>query len=69
MKEHNVKVFLINTGWSGGKYGVGSRIKLRYTRAMVDAALNGDLNNVQYTTDPIFMLAYHNRVQMCPKRF
>lgn len=63
MKEHNVQVFLVNTGWSGGKYGVGSRIKLRYTRAMVDAALNGDLNNVQYTTDPIFHVSIP---QSCP---
>lgn len=54
MKKYQVKVFLINTGWSGGKYGVGSRIKLSYTRAMVDAALNGMLDNVPYEPDPIF---------------
>ena len=43
MKEHDVKVWLINTGWSGGSYGVGNRIKLTYTRAMITAALNGEL--------------------------
>ena len=54
MKQHKVNVFLVNTGWSGGKYGVGSRIKLRYTRAMVEAAINGDLNHVTYIYDNIF---------------
>ncbi len=54
LKKHNVRVFLVNTGWSGGKYGVGSRIKLRYTRAMVNAALSGQLDNVEYTQDPHF---------------
>ncbi|GLY10332.1 phosphoenolpyruvate carboxykinase [ATP] [Bacillus badius] len=49
--EHNVQVFLVNTGWTGGEYGVGSRMKLAYTRAMVQAALEGELNNVEtYTT-------------------
>ena len=48
---------MLNTGWTGGPYGVGSRMKLAYTRAMVTAALNGDLANVEYETDPIFGLA------------
>lgn len=54
MRQYKVNVFLVNTGWSGGKYGVGSRIKLRYTRAMVEAAINGDLDNVKYIQDEIF---------------
>lgn len=54
MREHDVKVWLINTGWSGGSYGVGSRIKLPYTRAMITAALNGELENVEYEEQPIF---------------
>lgn len=54
MEKHNTNVFLINTGWSGGSYGTGSRIKLKYTRAMVDAALNGKLNDVEYTEDKLF---------------
>lgn len=54
MGEHNTNVFLINTGWSGGSYGTGSRIKLKYTRAMVDAALNGDLDNVEFIKDELF---------------
>jgi len=54
MDEHNTNVFLINTGWSGGSYGTGSRIKLKYTRAMVDAALNGDLDKAEYIKDEVF---------------
>lgn len=57
MRKHNVNVWLINTGWSGGAYGTGERIKLRYTRAMITAALTGKLNNVAYETHPIFGLA------------
>ena len=54
--EHNVKCWLINTGWTGGPYGEGSRIKIAYTRAMVNAALNGDLDQVEYLQDPNFGL-------------
>lgn len=56
IKKHNVNVWLINTGWSGGPYGVGKRMKISYTRAMVRAALNGELNNVPMRTDPNFGL-------------
>ncbi|MBA2873889.1 phosphoenolpyruvate carboxykinase (ATP) [Thermaerobacillus caldiproteolyticus] len=54
--EHNVQVFLVNTGWTGGEYGVGSRMKLQYTRAMVQAAVEGELANVETMKDPIFGL-------------
>jgi phosphoenolpyruvate carboxykinase (ATP) len=54
--EHNSQVFLVNTGWTGGEYGVGSRMKLAYTRAMVQAALEGELTNVETVTDSIFGL-------------
>jgi len=50
----NINVWLINTGWTGGPYGVGSRMKLPLTRAMITAALNGDLNNVAYEQHPVF---------------
>lgn len=56
MKENKVNVWLVNTGWSGGSYGVGSRMKLSYTRAMITAALNGQLDNVSYEAHPIFGL-------------
>ncbi len=53
----DTKVWLINTGWSGGSYGVGSRMKLSYTRAMITAALEGKLDNVEFDTLPVFDLA------------
>ena len=52
--RHNVNCWLINTGWVGGSYGVGKRISIKYTRAMLNAALNGKLNEVEYTIDPVF---------------
>ena len=56
MEGDKLNVWLINTGWSGGPYGVGSRIKLRYTRSMISAAIEGDLSAVEYKTHPIFGL-------------
>ena len=56
LQEHSANAWLINTGWTGGPYGVGSRIKLAYTRAIVDAVLDGSLRDVQYTTEPVFKL-------------
>ncbi|MCB0459879.1 MAG: phosphoenolpyruvate carboxykinase (ATP) [Flavobacteriaceae bacterium] len=56
MQDAGVNVWLINTGWSGGPYGVGSRIKLKYTRAMITAILNGELDNVEFQQHPIFGL-------------
>lgn len=55
--QHGTSVWLVNTGWTGGPYGVGSRIKLRYTRAIIDAIHDGSLNNAEFVTDPIFGLA------------
>jgi phosphoenolpyruvate carboxykinase (ATP) len=54
--EHQVRVFLVNTGWTGGPYGVGHRIDLAATRAMVDAALRGELDDVATKNHPIFNL-------------
>jgi phosphoenolpyruvate carboxykinase (ATP) len=54
--KHNARVWLVNTGWTGGPYGVGSRMKLGLTRAMIDAALSGQLDAVSYQVDPIFNL-------------
>lgn len=57
MERHKVNVWLVNTGWSGGPYGVGSRIKLANTRAMITAALEGSLNDVRYKKHEIFNLS------------
>ncbi|HMN32151.1 MAG: phosphoenolpyruvate carboxykinase (ATP) [Chitinophagaceae bacterium] len=55
LEQHpDVKVWLVNTGWSGGPYGVGSRMKLSYTRAMITAAIDGELDNLEYAQHPIF---------------
>ncbi|NVK65704.1 MAG: phosphoenolpyruvate carboxykinase (ATP), partial [Flavobacteriales bacterium] len=57
LEGSDVNVWLINTGWSGGSFGVGSRMKLSYTRAMITAAMEGKLDNVEYQTLPVFELA------------
>lgn len=54
--KYGTKVYLVNTGWTGGPYGTGSRMKLKYTRAMVTAALNGELEKVEYKHDDRFNL-------------
>ena len=56
IREHRVNVWLVNTGWSGGPFGVGKRIKLKYTRAMITAALSGELDNIAYNEHPVFNL-------------
>lgn len=63
MKDANVKVWLINTGWTGGPYGIGNRMKLKFTRAMITAALNGELDNVDYVNHSVFGIAIP---QSCP---
>ena len=66
MKKHNSKAWLVNTGWSGGGYGVGSRIKLAHTRAIIDAIHEDSLTGPRFETDPVFGLSYPNAVQNVP---
>jgi phosphoenolpyruvate carboxykinase (ATP) len=66
--QFNVNVFLVNTGWTGGAYGEGNRMDLSYTRAMVHAALEGELNQTEYTTDPIFGLSIPNHCPGVPSK-
>jgi phosphoenolpyruvate carboxykinase (ATP) len=54
IKNHETKVWLINTGWTGGSYGTGKRISLKYTRTIINAALNGQLDDVKTETHPVF---------------
>jgi phosphoenolpyruvate carboxykinase (ATP) len=63
MKETDVDVWLINTGWTGGPYGIGKRMKLKYTRAMITAALDGKLKDAAFEKHPIFGL---DVPQNCP---
>jgi phosphoenolpyruvate carboxykinase (ATP) len=64
--RHDVECWLVNTGWTGGGPGVGARMKLAFTRAMVNAALDGSLHDAQFTTEPFFGLAIPNAVPGVP---
>ena len=66
INKHNAVVYLVNTGWSGGPYGVGTRIKIKYSRAMVTAALTGALNIVKYRHDDLFNLDIPTEVPDIP---
>jgi phosphoenolpyruvate carboxykinase (ATP) len=66
MQEHKVNVWMINTGWTGGPTGTGQRIKLKYTRAMITAALEGKLNSVQFDTHPVFGMSVPKEVPGVP---
>ena len=61
--RYGVTCWLLNTGWVGGPYGIGKRISIKYTRAMLKSALSGALNEVSYTRDPIFGFEVPNH---CP---
>ncbi|MFJ7184554.1 phosphoenolpyruvate carboxykinase (ATP) [Lysinibacillus xylanilyticus] len=64
--EHGAQVFLVNTGWTGGEYGTGSRMKLSYTRAMVRAAIDGKLTNVETIQDSVFGLNIPTSIEGVP---
>ncbi len=66
INSHNTVVYLINTGWSGGPYGIGSRIKIKYSRAMITAALTGELDKVDYRHDELFNLDIPTKVNGVP---
>ncbi|WP_299434036.1 phosphoenolpyruvate carboxykinase (ATP) [uncultured Maribacter sp.] len=66
MKDAGVNVWLVNTGWTGGPYGVGTRMKLKYTRAMIHAALNGDLGSYSYDTYHIHSVFGVAQPRFCP---
>jgi len=64
--QHNVNVWLVNTGWTGGRYGVGQRMNLAHTRAIVRAALSGALARANFTPDPVFGVLVPDQVQGVP---
>ena len=66
IREHGARVFLVNTGWTGGAYGTGERMKLAHTRRMVQAALAGDLDGVDTREDPVFGLAVPTEIEGVP---
>ena len=66
IKKHSVDVWLVNTGWTGGSAGVGHRFHLRYTRAIIDAILEGDLADARYESDAVFGLAMPDAVPNVP---
>ncbi|PNZ89918.1 phosphoenolpyruvate carboxykinase (ATP) [Staphylococcus pettenkoferi] len=65
--KHDVDVYLVNTGWTGGKYGVGRRINLNYTRKMVDQAITGELKNAEFTKDEMFGLNIPKDIEGVPQ--
>ncbi len=69
LHEHSAQVWLVNTGWFGGPYGTGKRMKLAYTRAMVSAALSGTLSQVEFETDPAFGLTVPKSCPGVPPEF
>ena len=66
IEEHGASCWLINTGWTGGPYGEGHRMKIAHTRAMINAALEGKLDDVEYREDPIFGLRVPARIEGVP---
>jgi phosphoenolpyruvate carboxykinase (ATP) len=66
IRRHQPNVWLVNTGWTGGAYGVGHRISIAYTRAIIDAALGGVLNDASYQQDPIFGISVPTEVPGVP---
>jgi phosphoenolpyruvate carboxykinase (ATP) len=66
IRQHNPDVWLVNTGWTGGAYGVGHRISIAYTRAIIDAALGGKLSDVAYHEDPNFGIQIPTKVPGVP---
>jgi phosphoenolpyruvate carboxykinase (ATP) len=66
INKHNTTVYMINTGWSGGPYGIGARIKIKYSRAMITAALTGELDKVEYRHDELFNLDIPTKVDGVP---
>ena len=68
LERFDVPVWLVNTGWSGGPYGIGARVSIDHTRTMVRAALQGKLHDVSYEIDPVFGVEVPTRVPGVPSQ-
>ncbi|EQC41767.1 phosphoenolpyruvate carboxykinase (ATP) [Saprolegnia diclina VS20] len=66
IEAHGTRVYLVNTGWTGGAYGVGSRMSLKYTRKCIDAILDGSIEDAKFEVDPIFAVAVPTSVEGVP---
>jgi phosphoenolpyruvate carboxykinase (ATP) len=66
LRQHNANVWLVNTGWSGGAYGTGKRMKLSYTRAMIRSVLSGKLAYADFRADPVFGLSVPTAIPDVP---
>jgi phosphoenolpyruvate carboxykinase (ATP) len=66
MRKHGAQAWLVNTGWSGGAYGTGARMKLAYTRSIIDAIHNGSLANSEFIVDPVFQVAVPSSCEGVP---
>lgn len=62
MRKHNVKAYLVNTGWAGGAHGVGKRMKIKLTRSIIDGIFDGSLDHQDYTHDDVLNLAIPNKL-------
>jgi phosphoenolpyruvate carboxykinase (ATP) len=69
LRKHQAACWLVNTGWAGGPYGVGARMKLPYTRAMLNAALSGELNGAEMEPHPIFKVSVPKTCPGVPPQF
>jgi phosphoenolpyruvate carboxykinase (ATP) len=69
LRRYGSACWLVNTGWVGGPPGVGERMKIRYTRAMLNAALQGDLSEVPMAPDPVFKVAVPKECPGVPSQF
>jgi phosphoenolpyruvate carboxykinase (ATP) len=67
MDKHEASAWFINTGWTGGAYGVGHRMSLKHTRAIIDAIHNGELDDAEYTKMPVFNLDVPTSISQVPK--
>ena len=66
LEKHDTNVWLVNTGWTGGPHGEGERMDLKYTRRMLNAAIDGELENASFTSEPVFGLQIPGQVEGVP---